>query len=43
MNNKSGHRNFKKRKYSFERNENPLNTKFNNKILDKLIKNKLTN
>lgn len=33
MNNKSGHRNFKKRKYSFERNENPLNTKFNNKIL----------
>ena len=33
MNNKGGRRNFKKRKYSFERKENPLKTHANNKIL----------
>ena len=33
MNNKGGHRNYKKRKFSFERNENPLKTYVHNRIL----------
>jgi hypothetical protein len=33
MNNKDGHRNYKKRKFSFERNENPLKTYVHNRIL----------
>ena len=33
MNNKGGRSNFKKRKFSFERKENPLKTYINNRVL----------